>query len=120
MHALETSRLLTEEYCAKILLGTMSRPRSAVELSESLGIPIAACYRKIHALEKAGFIVCVEKRLTQAGKRIAYYQSRIRIAEIIFEKGRVRARVEMTDGTAEDYNYEFNISKMVNFIGGAR
>ena len=34
MHALETSRLLTEEYSAKILLASMGKPKSAFELSD--------------------------------------------------------------------------------------
>jgi len=110
MHALETSKLLTEEYSAKILLATMSRPRSALELSEKLGIPIAACYRKIKLLEKGGLIYCHERRLTRAGKRVSVFRSRVRNAQIIFEKGNIRARLEMVDGTTEDYNYNLNAS----------
>jgi hypothetical protein len=113
MHALETSRILTDEYSAKILLATMTKPRSAFELSESLGIPIAACYRKIHLLEKTGLLVCAERRLTQAGKRIGLYQSRVRIAQIIFERNRIRARIEMSDGTTENYNYDFDFSALI-------
>lgn len=113
MHALETSRLLTDEYSAKILLATMTKPRSAFELSESLGIPIAACYRKIHLLEKAGLLICAERRLTQAGKRISLYQSKVRIAQIIFERNRIRARIEMSDGTTENYNYDFDFAALM-------
>ena len=64
MHALETSKLLTEEYSAKILLALMGRPKSALELSDKLDIPIAACYRKINLLESAGLICCEERKLT--------------------------------------------------------
>ena len=110
MHALETSKLLTEEYSAKILPATMSRPRSALELSEKLGIPIAACYRKIKLLENGGLIYCHERRLTRAGKRVSVFRSRVRNAQIIFEKGNIRARLEMVDGTTEDYNYNLNAS----------
>jgi predicted transcriptional regulator len=113
MHALETSRLLTEEYSAKILLATMGKPKSAFELSEKLGIPIAACYRKIKLLEKAGLIFCHERRLTRAGKRVSVYKSRVRNAQIIFEKGKIRARLEMVDGTTEDYNYNLDASVLL-------
>ncbi|MFP4171190.1 MAG: ArsR family transcriptional regulator [Methanomassiliicoccales archaeon] len=108
MHALETSRLLTEEYSAKILLATMGKPKSAAELSENLGIPIAACYRKIKLLDKAGLIYCAERRLTRAGKRVSVYKSNVRNAQIIFERGRIKARLEMVDGTTEDYNYNLD------------
>ncbi|MCU0861399.1 MAG: helix-turn-helix domain-containing protein [Methanomassiliicoccales archaeon] len=110
MHALETSKLLTEEYSAKILLATMGRPKSAFELSEKLGIPIAACYRKIRSLEDAGLLVCAERRLTQSGKRMSMYKARVMNAQIIFEKNKIKARLEMIDGTTEDYNYDIDMS----------
>ena len=110
MHALETSKLLTEEYSAKILLATMGRPKSAFELSEKLGIPIAACYRKIRSLEEAGLLLCAERRLTQSGKRMSMYKARVMNAQIIFEKNRIKARLEMIDGTTEDYNYDIDMS----------
>jgi len=110
MHALETSKLLTEEYSAKILLATMGRPKSAFELSEKLGIPIAACYRKIRSLEDAGLLVCAERRLTQSGKRMSMYKARVMNAQIVFEKNKIRARLEMIDGTTEDYNYDIDMS----------
>jgi len=113
MHALETSRLMTEEYCAKILLATMGKPKSAFELSNTLGIPIAACYRKINMLVRAGLLYCVERKLTRAGKRVSVYKSRVRNAQIIFEKGKIKARLEMIDGTIEDYNYTLDSSSLI-------
>ena len=113
MHALETSRLLTEEYSAKILLATMGKPRSAFDLSDNLGIPIAACYRKINLLESAGLLFCSERRLTQAGKRISMYKSRVKNAQIIFERNKIRAKLEMIDGTVEDYNYDIDMTALM-------
>ena len=113
MHALETSKLLTEEYSAKILLATMGRPKSAFELSEKLGIPIAACYRRIRALEEAGLLVCAERKLTRSGKRMSMYKARVMNAQIIFERNKIKARLEMIDGTTEDYNYDIDMSVFV-------
>lgn len=110
MHALETSRLLTEEYSAKILLATMGKAKSAFELSEKLGIPIAACYRKINLLEGAGLIYCDERKLTRAGKRINLYKARVKNAQITFEKNKIKAKIEMIDGTTEDYNYNIDMT----------
>ncbi len=108
MHALETSKLLTEEYSAKILLATMGKPKSAKHLSNSLDIPIAACYRKIKELEKAGLIFCVERKLNQSGKRVSVYKSKMKSAKIIFERGKIRAKMEMRNGTTEEYNYRLD------------
>jgi len=102
LQVLQTSRLLTEEYSAKILMTTMGRPKSAFELSDALGIPIAACYRKIRVLEDAGLIQCCERRLTQSGKRMSMYKSMVRNANISFERNKIRARIEMEDGSSTD------------------
>lgn len=110
MQALETSQLITEEYSAKIILATMGKPKTAFELSEKLGIPIAACYRKIKLLEQAGMIVCVERRLTQAGKRISLYKSKVKNAQIIVERNKLRARIEMVDGSMTDTSYDMDMN----------
>ena len=114
MHVLETSRLLTEEYSAKILLATMGKPKTALELSEKLGVPIAACYRKIKILEDSGLIFCVERRLTQAGRRISLYKSNVKNAHITFERNKVRANIEMIDGTTQDTSYDIDMSAFVD------
>jgi predicted transcriptional regulator len=114
MHVLETSRLLTEEYSAKILLATMGKPKTAFELSEKLGVPIAACYRKIKILEDSGLIFCVERRLTQAGRRISLYKSNVKNAHITFERNKVRANIEMIDGTTQDTSYDIDMSAFVD------
>ncbi|HEY3419838.1 MAG TPA: helix-turn-helix domain-containing protein [Methanomassiliicoccales archaeon] len=110
MHALETSRILTEEYSAKILLATMGKPKSAFELSEKLGVPIAACYRKIKILEDSGLINCVERRLTQAGKRISLYKSNVKNAQIVFERNKIRANIELIDGTSQNSTFDVDMS----------
>jgi len=114
MHALETSQLLTEEYSAKILLATMGKPKSAFELSEKLGVPIAACYRKIKILEDSGLIFCVERRLTQAGKRISLYKSNVKNAHSVFERNKIRANIEMIDGTTQDSSFDIDMTAFMD------
>ena len=114
MQALETSRLLTEEYAVKVLVATMGPPKSATQLSEKLGIPIAACYRRIRALEQAGLLICVEKGLTQRGKREALYKAQIRTGQIMLEKNKVRVKLDMIDGRTENYNYDVDTSVFVD------
>ncbi|OPX63771.1 MAG: Helix-turn-helix domain protein [Methanomassiliicoccales archaeon PtaB.Bin215] len=94
---LEKSRLLTDEYAVKILMATVRSPRSAQQISEQFGIPIAACYRRIRDLEVAGLIRCTERRLSRQGKRVCYYQSRVRTAALQYENGRLKVRFTMLD-----------------------
>jgi predicted transcriptional regulator len=116
MQALETSRLITEEYSAKILLATVGKPKCAYELSDKLGIPIAACYRKIKLLEDSGLLFCAERRLTQEGKRIGFYKSNIKNAQILFERNKVRAKIEMIDGTTQDASYDIDVAAFLETV----
>jgi len=100
---LEASRLVTDEYSAKILVATFKKARSAIDLSREYGIPIAACYRRIHALERAGLIRCTERALTQKGKRISLYMSQLKNAYIFFENGRLRVRFQLATGITKDF-----------------
>lgn len=103
MDPLEASRLITDEYSAKILVATYKKAKSAIELSREYGIPIAACYRRIHALENAGLLSCVERALTQKGKRISLYMSQLRNAYIFFENGKLRVRFQLASGVTKDF-----------------
>jgi predicted transcriptional regulator len=107
MNPIEASKIITDEYSAKILVATYKRPKSALELSHRFGIPIAACYRRIHLLEKVGLIVCVDKVLTQKGKRIKIYLSQLKNAYIFFEKGKLRVRFELKTGSIENFGGEW-------------
>ncbi|MDX1534670.1 MAG: helix-turn-helix domain-containing protein [Thermoplasmata archaeon] len=103
MNPLQASQLLTDEYSAKILLATYKRKISAQEISARYGIPIAACYRKIRVLEEASLIECVDRVLTQKGKRKNLYTSKLRNAYIFFESGRLRARFQLITGVVKDF-----------------
>ncbi len=108
MTPLEASQLLTDEYSAKILLATYKRRISAQEISQRYGIPIAACYRKIRVLEEAGLIECVDRILTQKGKRKNLYTSCLKNAYIFFENGRLRARFQLATGVVRDFGGDWN------------
>lgn len=103
MDPLEASRLVTDEYSAKILVATFKKAKSAIDLSREYGIPIAACYRRIHALEHAGLLRCTERALTQKGKRISLYMSQLKNAYIFFENGRLRVRFQLATGITKDF-----------------
>jgi predicted ArsR family transcriptional regulator len=98
----------------------MGKPKSAFELSDKLGIPIAACYRKIKLLEDSGLMFCAERRLTQAGKRISMYKSNVRNAQIVFERNKIRAKIEMIDGTTQDASYDIDMSAFLEMAKATR
>jgi len=89
----ETFKLLLDEYSSRILLLTNSEPLNAVELSEALGIPIAACYRRIRALKDAGMLKEEGRVISIGGKLVATYRSSVQSAEVILQDGRLRVNI---------------------------
>jgi predicted ArsR family transcriptional regulator len=102
-----------DTYAAKILVACARKPKHALELSRRLDIPIAACYRRIHVLEKSGLLRPVDRALTQQGKRIALYQSQLKNAYIFFEGGKLRVRFQMITGQVEDFGGEWKEIKLL-------
>jgi hypothetical protein len=107
LNQIEASKIITDEYTVKILVATYKKPKSALELSHRFGIPMAACYRRIHLLEKFGLLVCVDKVLTQKGKRVRIFLSQLKTAYIFFEKGKLRVRFELKTGSVENFGGEW-------------
>ena len=99
MREKDISRLLTDEYAERILVATHDHPRSVQEISDRHDIPIAACYRKIHELEEAGFLRCAQVVTTPKGKAMKLYQSTLRRANLVFENGSFRVMFEFLGET---------------------
>ncbi len=94
MDAFTVSNVMNDEYAARIMVWAIEKPRTASEMSESLGIPISACYN---------LLKCVEMRIAPSGKRISVYQSQLRKASIFLDRGEVRVKMELVDGRVEDH-----------------
>lgn len=101
---LTVSQLLTDPYAVKILVATVRAPKCAQDIADQYGIPIAACYRRIRDLEKFGMIVCVERKLSRQGKRVAYYVSMVKTAHVYYEEGKLKVKFEMKDGSYQSRN----------------
>jgi hypothetical protein len=67
---------------------------NAVELSEALGIPIAACYRRIRALRDAGMLKEEGRVVSIGGKLVAAYRSSVKSAEVILQDGRLSVNIK--------------------------
>lgn len=98
-HASETkiSRLLADGYSQKILSYTYRKPMSAQRLSKICRIPIAACYRRIHDLEKAGLIFISEEREVRKGRKVKLYRCSLRSATLRFSHGKFKVDYDTSD-----------------------
>jgi len=92
----EVSQLLADDYSQKILVNTYSAPMSAQRLSKTCQIPIAACYRRIHELEKAGLVVVDREKEVYKGRKVRLYRCKLRSATIKFNNGRFAVRYDCT------------------------
>jgi hypothetical protein len=101
--------LISNRQISKILMSTFKVPKSVQTLSRINDIPIAACYRKVRLLEDLGFLRCVETRLNQNGKRVKYFQCQIINAHFFLEKGKFRARIQLSSGTVDDYEGNMSV-----------
>ncbi len=95
-------KLLTDGYAIKILAATKHDMKSAIELSQELNVPIAACYRRLHALRSMGLVDVVEK-ITTRGKKIRYYKSKIKKADIKIENNHLVVEIFMDNGKTKRY-----------------
>ena len=111
----EITNFMTDKYVSRILLGTHKRPRSIQYLSETYGIPIAVCYRRVNDLERSGFIQCMGTKLNQKGKRVKLFQSQVMSAHFFYEKGKFRARVQLASGFIDDCGGAYTLDN----LGGA-
>jgi DNA-binding Lrp family transcriptional regulator len=95
MEPLQLSQTVMDEYAVRILMGTIDRPASALQLSRQFGIPIAACYRRIKELEGLGLVVCEAALPSRNGRGLQLFRSRVKSVRISLEDGNLRARVEI-------------------------
>lgn len=98
----ETFRLLLDEYSSKILELTSRQAMNAMELSDALGIPMAACYRRIRALKDAGVLVEDGKVVSIGGKLVATYKSAVEKAEVVLQDGRLRVVIRANGEQTSD------------------
>src|SRR5512137_3046774 len=87
VNAFDLSRLLIDEYSAKILTFAKDRPKSVQEMCEKLDIPTTLGYRRVNTLLSEGLLSCEGRILSQGGKWTKLYMSQVKRAYIFFDDG---------------------------------
>lgn len=85
MSSVDLLQTLGNKYSAEILDAT-DEPRSAQELSEELGIPIATCYRRIDELTEHNLLELHDNILSDDRRRIKVYRRNVDAVRIEFEE----------------------------------
>ncbi|UCE80833.1 MAG: winged helix-turn-helix transcriptional regulator [Methanobacteriota archaeon] len=98
--------LVLDKHTSKILDLTSESPLNATELSRIIGIPLAACYRRIRMLREAGLIREDIKTLSEGGKSVSSYRSTIESAKVVLREGRLSINMTV-DGEDSDDEIDF-------------
>lgn len=102
MDAFDMFRLLLDEYSSQIIQLTQPKALNAVDLSSMLGIPIAACYRRIRTLKDAGILKEEGRAVSIGGKLVATYRSSVDAAELMLKDGRLRVLISTNGQRTSD------------------
>jgi predicted ArsR family transcriptional regulator len=84
MSSVELLRTLGNKYSAEILDAT-DEPRSAQELSDELGVPIATCYRRIEELTEHDLLELHDNVLSDDRRRIKVYRRSVDGVQVEFD-----------------------------------
>jgi predicted transcriptional regulator len=102
MDPFDMFNLVLDKHTSRILDLTSDRPFNAGELSELVGIPLAACYRRIRMLKGAGLLKEDSKVQSEGGKSVSAYRSTMDSVEVVLEDGRLRIQMSVEGENAED------------------
>lgn len=102
MDPFDMFNLVLDKHTSRILDLTSDRPFNAGELSELVGIPLAACYRRIRVLKGAGLLKEDSKVQSEGGKSVSAYRSTMDSAEVVLKDGRLRIQMSVEGKNAED------------------
>ena len=93
MGSVELLRVLGNKYNAEILSAT-GEPKSAQELSDELGIPIATSYRRIEELTEADLLELSGREFSDEGRRTKVYRRDIDNIQISFDADEIDVKLE--------------------------
>ena len=84
--------ILSDKYCRLILESVMNTPKSAIEISREKNIPLSTVYRRIQQLHDSN-MVRTSGVITEEGKRLFLYKSKIREVNTRFYDGKITVDV---------------------------
>jgi len=78
--------VLADKYCRTLLASTLTKPKSAMELSAEHRIPISTVYRRLSDLHQLG-LLDTSGTIGREGKKYFLYKSRIKAINAVFSSG---------------------------------
>ena len=79
-------KLITEQHSREIIGCIQEKPKSAIQISEEIGVILSMIYRRLHKFQKYD-LVKINFQITDEGKKSYYYQSKIDEINASYDKG---------------------------------
>ncbi len=86
-------RILSRPEARRLVLASFIQPRSALELSEITGIPIARCYRVLWRLRRAGLVEVHGVYIRPTGRAKLLFRGRPHGLELFIRDKRLMAKI---------------------------
>lgn len=98
-------RLITEAEALRIITTTVSKPKSAAEISEELQIPERTVYRHISELCDSGLLTSEKNVIMEGGGKYVLYRSMVKSIAVKYDSGGEGLEVELIPN--ENLLYKF-------------
>lgn len=89
------AKLLTDDYCLKIISGSAKKGMSVKEMAFTYFIPFATCYKKVAQLEAIGLLKEDGMALKGNGKKYSVYRSCLKNLEVNYKDKRIVLEIEL-------------------------
>ncbi len=86
-------RILSRPEARRIVLASFVRPRSALELSDLTGVPIARCYRILWRLRRAGLVEVHGAHIRPTGRAKLLFRGKLHGLELFLREDKLMAKV---------------------------
>ncbi len=104
---IDATQLLMDKDIEKILIGTYQGAKSAHEISEAYGIPVATCFRKIKQLRSMGLLEVKETLYSSNNKKVDYYSANLENAYVFYDSGNLKVRFKVVLQMASDFRRRY-------------
>jgi Fe2+ or Zn2+ uptake regulation protein len=92
-----------DEQTGKILIRTSKGAKSAAQISDESGIPLATCYEKMKLLEKMGLVKKVTMCSRGTCRETAFFISELKEVNIYYHKGKIKVKFEFQTGEEQKF-----------------
>lgn len=107
MKNLEVHKAFVDKVSARILIAALYRPRTALEIRDATGVPVAQVLYRIKLLEKRGLLSEAGAVVDHKGKEVPLFRSNLYNAYFFIDHcGNLRVRFQLVAESREGFTVD--------------